>query len=108
MPGEESDVTPEATMGLPPGNRERQPLRAERDHGHGGAKQRCSTLTEVRSVDTRGHRQRLGQSEVEQLGAGLGQHHVTWLEVAMDDAGAVRAVECVGDVAADLQQLGQR
>ena len=52
----------------------------------------------------------LRQPEVEQLGAGLGEHDVAGLEVAVDDAVPVRAVERVGDLHAVPQHLldGQR
>ena len=47
----------------------------------------------------------LRQAEVEQLRTGLRQHHVARLEIAMDDAVPVRAVERVGDLDAVSQNL---
>jgi hypothetical protein len=41
---------------------------------------------------------RIGEPKVQQLRAGLGQHDVRGLEIAMDDAGAVRRVERFGDL----------
>ena len=38
-------------------------------------------------------RRRLGQAEIEQFGAGSGEHYVSGLQVAVDDAGAMRLVE---------------
>lgn len=50
----------------------------------------------------------LRQTEVEQLHSGGSEHHVAWLEVAVKDAGAVRAVEGVGDLNPDLRRLSHR
>jgi hypothetical protein len=52
----------------------------------------------------------LRQPEVEQLDAKWRQHHVARLQVAMDDALAMRGPERVGDLGADLQHViqGQR
>ena len=55
-----------------------------------------------------GRRRRAREAEVHELGAGLGEHDVAGLEVAVDDAGAVRAVERVGDLRADAQHVGER
>ena len=50
----------------------------------------------------------LRQAEVEELRSRLRQHDVAGLEVAMDDARAVRLVERVGDLRADPQRLVER
>ena len=50
----------------------------------------------------------LGEPEVEQLGAALGQHDVAGLQVAVDDAGAMRLVERRRDLDRDLQRLVER
>jgi hypothetical protein len=42
----------------------------------------------------------LRETEVEQFRPGLGEHHVRGLEIAMDDARAVRLVERVADLMA--------
>ena len=44
-------------------------------------------------VSPSGARRFFGEPEVEQLHAGLGQHDVAGLQVAMDDAVAMRGVE---------------
>ena len=46
---------------------------------------------------------RLRQPKIEQFRARFGQHDVRGLEIAMDDARAVRLVERVADVDGDLQ-----
>ena len=46
-----------------------------------------------------------GEAEIHQLGSGLGEHDVAGLEIAVDDALAMRLVERVGDLDADLQYL---
>jgi hypothetical protein len=47
-------------------------------------------------------RERLGDAEVEQLhGSRLAEHHVVWLEVAVDHAGRVGGGERLGDAARD-------
>ena len=51
--------------------------------------------------DAAGH---LGQAEVEQLGAGLGQHHVGRLQVPMHDPGAMREGQALGN----LDRAGDR
>ncbi len=48
------------------------------------------------------------QAEVHQLGPAAGEHDVRRLEVAVHHAGAVRAVERVGDLGADPHHLGRR
>ena len=50
----------------------------------------------------------LRQPEIEQLRARLRQHDVARLEIAMDDAGAVRSRERVGNLNPDLQRLVER
>ena len=61
-------------------------------------------------VDRRAHhrRHRQGQTEVEQLGAALGEHDVGRLQVAMHDAVAMRAGERVADFDPDFQGLLER
>ena len=59
------------------------------------------------SADRRG---RLGgaasrEAEVQQLRAGTREHHVAGLQIAVDDARAMRVVERVGDLAAVAQHL---
>ena len=51
--------------------------------------------------DAAGH---LGQAEVEQLGAGLREHHVGRLQVPMHDPGAMREGQALGD----LDRAGDR
>ena len=51
-----------------------------------------------------GRRRQLGESEVEELDALLGDEDIGRLEIAMDDALAVRRVECL----ADLDAVGDR
>jgi hypothetical protein len=51
---------------------------------------------------------RFGQSEVEQLHARLRDHHVRRLEIAMDDAVAVRGVQRVGNLDGVAQRLRHR
>ncbi len=58
----------------------------------------------VRAGQARGSR----QAEVHQLRAGLGEHDVAGLQVAVDDPGAVGAVQGVGDLPADAEDVGQR
>jgi hypothetical protein len=60
------------------------------------------------AADRDNRRIRLRQAEVEQLGARFRQHHVARLEVAVDNAGAVRGVERTGDVDGDRQRFRQR
>jgi hypothetical protein len=49
------------------------------------------------------------RAEVHQLGAALREHDVAGLEIAVDDAGAVRAIERVGDLRrAATRPAGQR
>ena len=55
--------------------------------------------------DAAGH---LGQAEVEQLGAGLGEHHVARLQVAMHDPGAMREGQALGDLDRAGDRLGRR
>ena len=64
-------------------------------------------LADERPASGRVH---LGEAEVEQLDARLGEHHVARLEVAMDDPLAMGAAERVGDLDAVAQELigGQR
>ena len=70
--------------------------------------------TDVANAVIAGHRNRpgrssqLGEPEVEQLRAGLGQHDVGGLEIAVDDALPMRLVEGVGDLGRDLQRLVER
>jgi hypothetical protein len=47
----------------------------------------------------------LGEAEVEQLGARFAQHDVRGLEIAMDDARPMRAIERIADTDRDLQRL---
>ena len=47
----------------------------------------------------------LREAEVEQLRTALGQHHVARLQVAVNDALAMRLVERVGDLDAGLERL---
>src|SRR6516162_3419386 len=49
-----------------------------------------------------------GQTEIEQLRPGLGQHNIARLEVAMDDPLAVRRVERTRNFDADLERLVER
>jgi hypothetical protein len=51
---------------------------------------------------------RFGQAEVEQLHAGLREHHVRGLEIPMDDAAAVRGMQRIRDLVAVAQCLIQR
>jgi hypothetical protein len=51
---------------------------------------------------------RFGQSEVEQLGPGRGQHHVPWLQISVHNASAVRFFERVANLDAAFQRLLQR
>ena len=51
---------------------------------------------------------RLRQTEVEELRAGARDHDVPRLEIAMDHASAMRAVERLGDLRAVLENIGQR
>jgi hypothetical protein len=71
----------------------------------------CRRLRERRERRARapargGHR--AGESEVHELRARAGEHDVRGLQVAMDHARAMRAVERVGDLGAELQRLGGR
>ena len=52
--------------------------------------------------------QRLGQTEIQKLGARLGQHHVARLQVAMHHFGAMRFFQRVGDLGGNLQYLFRR
>ena len=47
----------------------------------------------------------LGEAEVEELGAGFGEHDVAGLQIAMDDAAAVSSLERVGDFGANFENL---
>ena len=49
--------------------------------------------------------QRLGQAEVHELGAALGEHDVAGLQVAVHDAGAMRLDERVGYFDGDFQDF---
>ena len=51
---------------------------------------------------------RLGQTEIEQLHARLGDHDVAGLQIAMDDPRFVRAVERLGDLDAIADHLLER
>jgi hypothetical protein len=55
-----------------------------------------------------GRRRQARQSEVEQLHAGSGDYHVSRLQVAVDDARPVSAVESIGDLCAAGEDLRQR
>jgi hypothetical protein len=48
------------------------------------------------------------ETEIENLCAGLGQHDVAGLEIAVDDAIAMGALEPVADVGAYSRQLLER
>ena len=48
---------------------------------------------------------RLRDAEVEQLGAGAREHDVGRLQIAVDDASAMGAIQRVGDLRGDLQRL---
>jgi hypothetical protein len=48
---------------------------------------------------------RLREAEVEELGAGFGEHNVAGFQIAVDDAAAVSFVERVGDFGANSQNL---
>ena len=50
----------------------------------------------------------LGQPEVEKLGAGPSEHDVAGLQIAVDDAGAMRGLECRGDLTGVAQRLRER
>src|SRR5437867_1404736 len=54
-----------------------------------------------------GHRGRvLGKPEIQDFDSPFaGQHHVLWLQVAMDDRGAMRGGEPVGELNANIEQL---
>ena len=54
------------------------------------------------------HRAKLGESEVEELHAGLRHHHVARLQIPMDDAEPVGFVESVGNLDAVAQHLLDR
>jgi len=56
----------------------------------------------------RGRHDGFGQTEVHQLGPGAGQHDVARLQVAVDDARAVRLVEALGDPSAIPHHLLDR
>ena len=47
----------------------------------------------------------LRQTEIEHLHAGLGQHDVSGLEIAVNDALVVGLLECVGDLDSIAQHL---
>ena len=57
---------------------------------------------------TASQRSRFREAEVEQLGAGLGQHDVAGLEIAMDDAGRWALSSASAISIADLQRVGER
>jgi hypothetical protein len=48
------------------------------------------------------------ETEVHELRPGAGEHDVARLEIAMNHAGAMRALERLGDLGAELEQLGGR
>ena len=52
----------------------------------------------VRSSAERDTVRGLGQSKVEELGAGPGHHDVAWFEIAMHDPGTVRAIQRRGNL----------
>jgi hypothetical protein len=54
------------------------------------------------------HRVRLGETEIEKFRPGAREHHITGLEVAVDDTGAMRPVEGVGDLSAMSENFRQR
>ena len=59
------------------------------------------------SQGRRRNRRRLpGQSEIEQLDAGLRQHHVAGLQVPLNHAATVGLVECVHDLDAVFERRG--
>ena len=66
----------------------------------------CGCVTAVARLSSADE---LGQAEVEHLDqAALGAHQVRALDVAVDDAAAVRFIERVGDLEADLDDLADR
>ena len=63
---------------------------------------RCTAARRAREPD------RARESEVHELGTRLRQHHVAGFQIAMHDAGAVRAIERVGDLDAELNTSASR
>ncbi len=85
----------------------RRHVRDGADHRPLGAQGRCSGRRRAVEFGLRAA-ELLGETEVEHLGAVLGEHDVAGLEVAVDDRTTVRRLHGLGDLAGDTQGIVDR